>query len=404
MGRVFALTDSSISDTMNKTENCKRRSLMNKLLPILLFASVWLTACTRDVNLTTTNNTHTAPSASVTTTSPDLTLPNTTTRGDGKDPVTTPPIVTVPPETEPVPVFDHIDLRTVDRNNRTIVYTAQKTKLYRKDGSIVASIEAEKSLISLGQSQGYTVILYQDSLCLTHTNRLTESIPESAKQMQDKLGGIYYPCGEILVAIDAGHQGKAMKEKEPLGPGATQMKAMVSSGTQGVSTRIAERELNLKVALLLRDELISRGYSVLMIRESQDVIISNAQRAQISNAYQADAFVRIHANGSTDPQVRGAMTICQTPENPYNGTLYAESRRLSDCILENYCIASGIVPNNVWETDTMTGINWAETPVTIVEMGYMSNAEEDELMATDAFRKSAAVGIANGLDAFFTVE
>ena len=66
--------------------------------------------------------------------------------------------------------------------------------------------------------------------------------------------------------------------------------------------------------------------------------------------------------------------------------------------------ATGIQKNNVWVTDTMTGINWAETPVTIVEMGYMSNAEEDELMATDAFRRTAAVGMANGLDAYFATE
>ena len=352
--------------------------------------------------MTTSNISTATPSESVTTTNaPNLA---TTVPPDEQDPVTTPPIVTDTPPTEVVPTFDEVDWSTVDRNNRAIVYTGQTTKLYGMNGSIVASIDAGKSLITLQRNDVYTVILYQDALCLTYSDCLTQTEPESAKQMQDQYGGIYYPCGDILIAIDAGHQGKAMKEKEPIGPGSTQMKAMVSGGTQGVSTRIAERELNLKVALLLRDELISRGYSVLMIRESQDVTISNAQRAQIANAYQADAFVRIHANGSTNPQVRGAMTICQTPENPYNGSLYAESRRLSDCILENYCIASGIVLNNVWETDTMTGINWAETPVTIVEMGYMSNAEEDELMATDTFRKSAAVGIANGLDAYFTAE
>ena len=95
------------------------------------------------------------------------------------------------------------------------------------------------------------------------------------------------------------------------------------------------------------------------------------------------------------------MTICQTETNPYNGELFDQSYALSAVMLDEYCAATEIKKNNVWKTDTMTGINWATVPTTIVEMGYMSNAVEDQRMATDAFRKNAALGIANGVSAFF---
>ncbi len=221
---------------------------------------------------------------------------------------------------------------------------------------------------------------------------------------------IYYrgdensPNSHRIIVIDAGHQQVGSDVLEPNGPGAVEdTKKEVSWGTVGVQTQTPEYELNLAVALLLRDELIRRGYSVVMIRETNNVSVSNMKRALIANKYNADAFIRIHANEDSDSELRGAMTISQSAANPYPtcAAHYEQSNRLSRLVLDYFCQATESRVYGLYEMDDMTATNWSLVPTTIIELGFLSNKSDDLYMQSDHFRQKAATGIANALDAYF---
>ena len=302
-------------------------------------------------------------------------------RGEASQPVATPEVTMEPqptatPEPTPLPEVQAVKYTTDKLRVRTEPSTEADiyTVLNRRTEVGVISDDGEWSSILLDENVYYVASRY-------------------LKEKSDSANG-------YLVVIDAGHQRKGNSEKEPIGPGATEMKAKVTGGTTGCVSGWAEYELNLAVAFKLEQELLDRGYEVLMVRTEHDVNMSNSERAQIANEAGADAFIRIHANGSENSSANGAMTICQTASNPYNSDLYEESKELSTYVLEELVSATGCKKQYVWETDTMSGINWCQVPVTIVEMGFMTNPEEDARMATEEYQEKLALGIANGIDEF----
>ena len=222
-----------------------------------------------------------------------------------------------------------------------------------------------------------------------------------SQQYQDSFSS---DAASFTIGIDPGHQSENidMSATEPIGPGASETKAKATSGTVGSFTKIPEYALNLNVSLLLKEELENRGYNVVMTRTDNETAISNKERAELVASKGADIYVRIHANGDDSASVSGALAICPSVQNHYVSYLYADSLKLSQSILESYCSATSFTNLGIQYRDDMTGINWSSIPVTILEMGFMTNESDDTLMNDVTFQQTMVEGIANGIDAYFS--
>lgn len=214
-------------------------------------------------------------------------------------------------------------------------------------------------------------------------------------------GGSASPSGAngITVCNDPGHSSVVAPGYVPLGPGSSDMKLADTSGTRGRFSGVAEYVLTFQIASLLRTELESRGYNVIMTRYDNVTPVDCVTRAEIANT--ADICIRIHADGIDNSSVSGATAICIASNNPWNPQTYEGSRRLASCLLDSYCPATGIRRRGVSEQNNMTGNNWSTVPCVLFEMGFMTNQSDDLYMTDPSNQPSMAAALADGIDAYF---
>ncbi|MDY5705095.1 MAG: N-acetylmuramoyl-L-alanine amidase [Lachnospiraceae bacterium] len=225
--------------------------------------------------------------------------------------------------------------------------------------------------------------------------------PEEPKEPAESKEPVEAKGNGHIVCIDPGHQRSGESAKEPNGPNSKTMKARVTGGTRGTTTGVYEYELTLTISQALKTELEKRGYTVYMTRDSHDVKISNMERAQYATQVNADIYFRIHANGAGSSSANGAMMLTPSASNPYVANLASKSKTLSQDVLTAYCQATGMKNLGVQANDTMTGLNWATMPMTLIELGFMTNPRDDKNMEDAAYQAKMVQGMANGIDAYF---
>lgn len=300
----------------------------------------------------------------------------------------------------------------LDESKAVVMKTISNVNLRKEantDCEVLQVVSKGTELKKYAEENGWALVKVDDRVGYVSAEYIADpaSIPEEPEVPQqsgskvEAIPGQHRDPNSAVVVIDPGHQGRGDSTKEPNGPGSGTMKARVTSGTTGVSTGVPEYVMNLEVSLKLKAELENRGYTVYMTRSTHDVNISNMERAQYASSVGADIAVRIHGNGSTNSSINGVEAYAPSYSNPYVSHLAAASQSLSQHIVDKYSAATGFRNRGVFATDTMTGINWSEIPVTIIELGYMSNAAEDQAMQDATMQNNMVQGIANGIDSYF---
>ncbi len=179
-----------------------------------------------------------------------------------------------------------------------------------------------------------------------------------------------------LVVIDAGHGGRA--------PGAV-----------SPNLRLQEKDLTLDTAQRLEKLLKESGFDTYMTRES-DVDVGLSDRANAANVRNAAVFVSIHYNAHpNDPGIKGVQVLY------YGNDPTRDNKRFAQIMMEEMCAELGAPDRGVVNRPNLVVIRDTKMPAVLVEVGFLTNPEEELLASTASYRQKAAQAIFNGIKRYF---
>jgi len=203
-----------------------------------------------------------------------------------------------------------------------------------------------------------------------------------------------------LICLDPGHGTPSAigQQVEPIGPGSRVMKIKDGGGARG------EAAVALAIARRARAGLVARGYRVAMTRTGPTIRLGNGDgniaRAKFCNRRHAALMVRIHADGSSDRSLHGVSTLVPAWHRGWTDDIYRPSLRAGRALQRAVVRSTGAPDRGVLLRSDLTGFNWANVPVVLLETGFLSNPAEARRLHTGAYQQRLANGLVRGVAAF----
>jgi N-acetylmuramoyl-L-alanine amidase len=199
-----------------------------------------------------------------------------------------------------------------------------------------------------------------------------------------------------LVCLDPGHGTPPAigRQIEPIGPGSAVKKIKDGGGAPG------EAAVALAIALKTRTLLRRGGFRVAMTRTGPTTTLGNIARARFCNVRHAALMIRIHADGSPDPSSHGVKTLYPALHRGWTDDIYGASLRAAGAVQRAVVGTTGGSDLGLFPRSDLTGFNWANVPVVLVETGFMSNPRESRLLRTSPYQLKVARGLVAGASAF----
>ena len=194
----------------------------------------------------------------------------------------------------------------------------------------------------------------------------------------------------LVIVIDPGHQAEADTELEEVFSGSSAEKERATQGAVGVTSKVKEYELTLEYALIMKEYFEGCGAQVILTRNSNDVNISNIERAQIATDSKADYFIRLHADSAPDEDISGVKVYVPS-SGKYSSSAAADGKKLADAVADSIGSTSlGCVQSNMY-----TGLNHADSIKSYqLVVGYLSNSADDALLGDAETPYNTAVAVA----------
>ncbi|MBY6799257.1 N-acetylmuramoyl-L-alanine amidase [Clostridium botulinum] len=199
-----------------------------------------------------------------------------------------------------------------------------------------------------------------------------------------------------IIVIDPGHASRSNLELERVSPDSEEKKIKDGGGADGVNSKTPEYLIAMDVASKLKETLQKEGYTVIMTKNKHSERLGNIERAEVGNKNNANLVIRIHADSADLEDANGASILVPSKKG-YASEINELSKKYGGILLSEMVASANMNNRGVVEREDMTGFNWSKVPVVLVEMGFLSNAEEDKLLNTEEYRIKIVQGLTEGI-------